>query len=246
MPVIEYKPEGVSSYVHSDDVRLKYGAKKIAYTGRLDLMAQGKVKYLLDEECKQWTKYSKSIKTYEFYLVLGLKTDSLDCLGLITDVDDKISLEDDEIESTIKSFICEYEQEFPVFSTKTIEYEGKKEMLIKLFRDKGYIPDELPKKSVKIYNIEFLTEIFDNEILKEFYNSVDQFHDPYNIWRRMEVLHDIKEHDMEKLFKIVKLRAKVSSGTYVRQLCCDIGKKLGVNACAYQIKRTNIEEPFDE
>lgn len=245
MPVLEYKPFGVSSYVHSENVKVKYGAKKIAYTGRLDLMAQGLVKFLLDDECKLWNKYSKSIKTYEFYLVLGLRTDSLDCLGFIEGNDDK-KISEEEIKTTIKSFEKEYDQEFPVFSTKTIDYEGKKQMLIKLYREKGYIPDDLPKKKIKIYGIDFLSDVCEKQILKEFYKSVEKFDDKYNLWRRTEVLKLFEKEDMEKYFQVIKLSALVSSGTYIRQLCRDIGKELGVSACAYEITRTNIKEDFDD
>jgi tRNA pseudouridine(55) synthase len=241
MSVIEYKPFGVSSYVHSEIVKKKYGVKKIAYTGRLDLMAKGLVKYLLDEECKNHMKYYDSIKTYEFYLVLGIRTDSLDCLGFIQEmINKKFSSKD--IEKVIKSFVKKYNQDFPVFSTKTVDYEGKKHMLIKLYRNHGYIPETLPKKEVNIYEIDFLSNVEEKQILKDFIDSVERFQDPYDMWRKKDVLESLKKEDLNKTFQIIKLRARVSTGTYIRQLCHDIAKTLGTCACAYEITRTNIEE----
>lgn len=239
--IIENKPQGMSSYIHRSNVKEKYKAYKIACTGRLDIMAEGKIKYLLDEECKNCDKYFGSLKTYEFTLVLGIETDSLDCLGLIKNIENKI-IDNEKIYDTIYSFKKEYNQEYPIFSTHNIMYNKKKERLIDLYLKKNIIPKDIGSKKVKIHNIKVIDEIKVSNILDDFHNCVNNFHDPYNLWRKNEILDDIESKNNNKSFQTIKLEATVSSGTYIRQLCKDIGKELGTYGCCFNIKRTNIEE----
>ena len=239
--IIENKPRGMSSYIHRSNVKEKYKAHKIACTGRLDIMAEGKIKYLLNEECKNCDKYFGSLKTYEFTLVLGIETDSLDCLGLIKKIENKI-IDNKKIYDTIYSFKKEYDQEYPIFSTYKIMYNNKKSRLIDLYLKNNIIPKDIGSKKVKIHNIKVIDEIKIINVLDEFHKCVNDFHDPYNLWRRNEILNDIEINNTGNKYQTIKLEAIVSSGTYVRQLCKDIGNELGTYGCCFNIKRTNIKE----
>jgi len=53
----------------------------MAYAGRLDPMASGKLLVLLGEECKNQTAYHGLDKEYEFSVLLGIGSDSHDVLG---------------------------------------------------------------------------------------------------------------------------------------------------------------------
>ena len=56
----------------------------MAYAGRLDPMASGKLLVLLGEECKNQTAYHGLDKEYEFSVLLGIGSDSHDVLGRLT------------------------------------------------------------------------------------------------------------------------------------------------------------------
>ncbi len=53
----------------------------MAYAGRLDPMASGKLLVLLGEECKVQEKYHGLDKEYEFSLLFGIESDTHDVLG---------------------------------------------------------------------------------------------------------------------------------------------------------------------
>jgi tRNA U55 pseudouridine synthase TruB len=59
----------------------------MAYAGRLDPMASGKLLVLLGEECKNQTSYHGLDKEYEFSVLLGIGSDSHDVLGRLTSDD---------------------------------------------------------------------------------------------------------------------------------------------------------------
>ena len=55
------------------------------YAGRLDPMAEGVLLVLEGEECKDRERYLSKDKTYEYECIVGIKTDTSDALGCITD-----------------------------------------------------------------------------------------------------------------------------------------------------------------
>ena len=54
--------------------------------------------------------------------------------------------------------------------------------------------------------------------------------------RKDEIILQYQEYDKIRLIA-VPMFAKVSSGTYIRQLCMDIGDKLGIPCMADKIER---------
>ena len=62
--------------------QLHNGAKTCA-CGKLDPMARGITRVLVGKKTKEMEKHLNSNKTYEFYIVPGISTDSDDIMGLI-------------------------------------------------------------------------------------------------------------------------------------------------------------------
>ncbi len=60
----------------------QYADVPLAYAGRLDPMASGKLLILIGEECKQQARYHGLDKRYEFQVLCGFSSDSGDVLGL--------------------------------------------------------------------------------------------------------------------------------------------------------------------
>lgn len=54
----------------------------MAYAGRLDPMAEGKLLVLQGDECKVQEKYHSLDKEYEFEVLFGVSSDTADVLGL--------------------------------------------------------------------------------------------------------------------------------------------------------------------
>lgn len=56
----------------------------LAYAGRLDPMASGKLLILIGDECKNQTTYHGLDKGYDFSVLFGIESDSLDVLGRLS------------------------------------------------------------------------------------------------------------------------------------------------------------------
>jgi tRNA pseudouridine55 synthase len=127
-----------------------------------------------------------------------METDTQDITGnIIERAEDELvlSLTEDKVFETIKSYIGDYNQIPPMFSA--IKIGGEK--LYNLAR-KGEVI-ERPARQCKIIDI---------TVTKMYLPRVD-------------------------------LHVTCSKGTYIRTLCNDIGKKLGVGGCMEKLERTKVE-----
>ncbi|MCA9363758.1 hypothetical protein KC727_00880, partial [Candidatus Kaiserbacteria bacterium] len=54
----------------------------LAYAGRLDPMASGKLLVLIGDECKKQEQYHTLDKEYTFEVLFGVRSDTADVLGI--------------------------------------------------------------------------------------------------------------------------------------------------------------------
>jgi tRNA pseudouridine(55) synthase len=210
---------------------------KVSYIGRLDPLASGIIIYLEGDELKDRDKYMNMDKTYKFNLVLGMITDTGDCLGMIRKIQSVNTINMANLLEVFKEFIGEYEQRYPIYSAYQIHKNGLKKPLW-YFAKNGIELDEseIPKHIIKIYNLEQDAKpMFSIRDMNYFIEQVELIPDGLEL-RKEEVIAQYNEYGKIRLIGIPML-AKVSSGTYIRQLCADIGDKLGVPCMADKIER---------
>ncbi len=225
------------------------GDKKLAYAGRLDPMASGKVLVLIGDECKKQDSYLGLDKEYEFEVLFGFSSDSGDVLGL-AEYDTKINTTKLTQLNTlsIKKFIGKISMPFPKFSSKTVD--GKPLFLWTLEGRLGEI--EMPIKNSTIYKLKEIgarkisSEDLHKSILEKI-NSIPKITDPSKAlgedFRRNDIRakwNELFKQALEKEFQIIKFSCTASSGTYMRSLAEEIGKSVGVKSLAYSIHRTKI------
>lgn len=141
------KPSGITSHDVVDEIRKKFGIKKVGHSGTLDPFASGllivgvgKATRLLD--------YIKGLdKTYEVEMKLGVMTDTFDFTGNLVEERESSHITEEMIRDAIESFTGEYMQVPPAYSAK--KYKG--ERLYRLAR-KGKIIN-LPPKKVTIHDV---------------------------------------------------------------------------------------------
>jgi tRNA pseudouridine(55) synthase len=239
--IYETKPVGITTSQHTKIIRDKYAyIKKIAYTGRLDIMASGMMKYIVNDECKNVKSHLTNMKTYRWKLVLGLETDTLDSLGLIQEYNSELNIEQPALYKIIEGYRTTYEQIYPVFSTRTVEFQGRKKSLIEIYLKHGIIPEERPTQQATIHRLNIIDDLSYQKLIPEFIKEINKVDDPNGIWRKEQILKQYSEYDQEILFPTLELEACVSSGTFIRQLSADIAKKYGTVGIAYQITRQMI------
>lgn len=234
-----HKNEGETPLEVLDRVRVEKAldsSVSMTYAGRLDPLASGVLIVLTGEDVHRKEDFNGLSKVYEFEILFGTGTDTGDILGkLNTESLQSKELQQNEITKVISFFGGKQNQVYPMYSSKTVDgiplwqyaREGKEVIA--------------PTHEVEIFDIQVLgfEEKSTNELLQEIKTKIARVKGDF---RQQEILEGWENllQGKETKFLITKCVATVSSGTYIRQLCMDIGGKLGVPALAWRIERTEI------
>ena len=152
------KPQGISSQKCVSILKSALKIKKVGHNGTLDPFATGLMLIGFGKAPRFFQYIDDSQKTYEAELVLGERTDTLDCEGKIMERCQVPSLTQEQINSVLQSFLGESLQMPPMYSA--IKVNGKK--LYQLAR-KGQEVERKPRK-IQTHKIELLS--FDGKILR--------------------------------------------------------------------------------
>lgn len=234
-----YKEKGETPLERLDRLRTehpKYMKVKLSYAGRLDPMAEGVMIVLVGDENKVREKYLKYSKEYTFEILFGFKTDSFDLLGLPQGKYKDVYISERVLNKIFKEFEGEIIQKYPIYSSKTVKgkplyqwaKEGKKV--------------EIPEHKVNIFNIKLIKikEISKSDLRKYIIENVLKVKGDF---RQKEILDEwdrLLSKTKEDMFKIAEVNVFCGSGTYIRSLADDIGKKLKSGALAFSIKRDDV------
>ncbi len=220
----------------------KFEKVKMTYAGRLDPLAEGVLIVLYGEGIKNKEKYLKLNKEYEVDVLFGFATDTYDMLGRI--IQQSTLNQDDllryfgkyknrlDMGKILKSFAGKFKQKYPPYSSKFFERARSGEL-----KD-----EEITTKDVEIKSIRLLgqKDISKSKLEKYVKDSINLVQGDFRqveilkIWRR-----ELPQNKIEK-FPIISIKVKCTSGTYMRSLANDIGKKMEVPALALKIKRTRV------
>lgn len=220
----------------------------MAYAGRLDPMASGKLLVLLGEECKIQEKYHDLDKEYIFEVLFGVGSDTGDVLGLLQYAQTP-NITKAKLKRAAADLIGEVELPYPHFSSKTVH--GKP---LHVWTLEGRLDEiEIPTKRSSIYALE-LVELREQSA-QEIYTYATQKIETIplvtqeskalgNDFRRTDVRASwktfIEEHDSNTIFYVARFVCVASSGTYMRTLASVIAGKFGTKGLAYSIERTKI------
>jgi len=210
----------------------KYLNSKLGYAGTLDPMATGLLIVLVDKENLKRDEYIGLNKTYEFEILLGIETDTYDIFGVISSIN-----KSDIKKLELNNMLGEYTQKFPAFSAKIIN--GKR--LYKHSLDKTITENNLPTYKRFIYSLDIIdsTIITKKDILKHVKTATDHIKGDFRFTEINKSWSD-NQDNLEQSYLLTKLRAEVSSGTYIRRLCVDLATFSNTVGLAYSINRTKV------
>ena len=216
------KPAGISSFGVVAKVRANlretFGHKiKVGHTGTLDPFATGLLILLTGKKTKKSNEFLKLDKVYEAELKLGYTSTTGDPEGEIQEYPYRGLPEaaaEDERPSPVKTGARDAT---PIRRTL--------ESVINSFI--GEIEQTPPKFSA--------IKINGQRAYKLARKGTD-----FEIPSRKVTIYDI--NILEYNYPTLKIRCHVSSGTYIRTLAADIGKKLGTGAYLTTLRRTKIGE----
>ncbi len=158
-----YKEKGYTSHDVVAKMRGILKMKKIGHTGTLDPDAEGVLPVCVGKATKLVDMITDKDKTYEAVCKLGITTDTQDITGKVLKTAE-VTVNYEQIEEVIKSYIGEYLQLPPMYSA--IKVDGKK--LYELARQGKEIDRE--RRKVIINDIRILDYSKENQ---EFTVSVD-------------------------------------------------------------------------
>ena len=143
------KEKGITSRDVVNEVCKKLNTNKVGHTGTLDPIATGLLVLCVGEGLKLVELLTGHDKEYIAKVRVGIKTDTYDVTGRLIEKKDFV-LNKETLINTLNSFVGEYLQEVPIYSS--VKVNGKK--LYEYAREGKEVV--LPKHLVKIKNIELL------------------------------------------------------------------------------------------
>ena len=244
---MEYiKPTGCTTVQFINLIKDNEKLDKITFSGRLDPMARGKILVFKNEDCKLAKDYHSNKKTYQFEVIIGIKTDTDDALGII----DGYLI--DNINNNVSDYILKivdyvnnlddniFEQKYHDFSSKVF------------FKNKNFVD----KNKLNLTN---KVQIYEKKIIgNNLYcykhwikNIIDNINSIENISNsslnsfRQDIIIDqwnkiSNNNNLKKNIYSVKIELSVSSGFYVRQFVNDMSFQLGIPLMVYDINRISI------
>ncbi len=225
----------------------------MAYAGRLDPMAEGKLLVLTGEKCKSIKKFCGLDKEYKVSIVIGVSSDSHDVLGILRRPTSEIkptrkdTFTEEYLSTALKNFSGPYSWPYPVLSSKTIQ--GKP--LFQWFLEGRLDEIEIPESTGVIYSLKLINiyTIQADELKKRTLEKIHSLSIVTDASKRLG--RDFRRHEIldswntwyktsARELQVVEITCVASSGTYMRTLADELGEKLGTGALALEINRTKI------
>ncbi len=194
---------------------------------------------MIEPETKRAKHYQKYDKVYEVEILFGVATDSYDLLGMVLKgVKKKPDITRHVVELALEKIKGEFNQQYPPYSSKSV---GGKPLFWWARNDK-LSEILIPSKKVNVYSTEFLDycEIDSKILAAEIKRRIKLVKGDFRQDKIVDSWKDFFSRYGSGVFVLVKVEIKCSSGTYVRGIANDIGKKIGVGALAFDINRTKI------
>ena len=227
----------------------EYTGAPLAYAGRLDPMASGKLLILIGDECKVQEQYHHLDKEYEFSVLFGISSDTADVLGRLTLAQNVPTISKSQLLTTSNTLVGPINLPYPHFSSKTVQ--GKP---LHVWTLEGRLDEiEIPSKESTIYslNVSKVETKTRAQIYTEVSTKIELITpvtDPSkalgNDFRRVDVRKDWKQFEEtghpSDTFTIATFTCIASSGTYMRTLAEVIAKGNNTTGLAYHIHRTTI------
>ena len=193
--------------------------EKIAYAGRLDPLAYGKIIILTGNDIYKKDDYCNKSKIYETWMIEGIMTDTYDIMGLIcTNAPPLITTTPVNI-----NVGGSYRQYYPPYSSIPIRIGNTRKPLWYYTKNNIVISEELrPYKQVTLYNSTKLDEkyISSNELLDIILDRISKV--VTGDFRQDEICKQWKQYlcstDCNNKYKISKWRFEISSGGYIRYI----------------------------
>ena len=220
--------------------RPEYQHEVLSYAGRLDPMAEGVLLCLVGSANKRREPYLDMSKNYTLDVLFGFSTGTYDILGRVMDKGDASGIRRTPLEKALNEFRGTVSQEYPPFSSKTME--GKS--LIEWARSGALSAVELPRRTITIYDITLtaMYKVDEPTLLAYIEGNVESVQGDFRQDEIMRLWKRALRKEGEREFPCATIEISCSSGTYARSIAHGLGQELGVPALSLHILRTKVGE----
>lgn len=204
------------------------------YAGRLDPIADGLLLVLENEECKDAKKYHGLDKTYQYTCVVGVATDSYDCLGRVTETQPVSADIAERITEAVRVLTGSVTLPYPPYSSKTVDGAA-----LFVHARRGTLGDvTIPSVTTHIYaHTVGIIEPTDSETVR--LQVVPRIQAVRGDFRQEAILSDWSALPAMPLCSFSGI-LRVSAGTYVRAVVRRIGEIIGYPTVVISLTRTGI------
>ncbi len=213
--------------------------EKMTYVGRLDPLAHGELLVLIGEECKKREEYLGLDKVYKVKLLLGVQTDTFDCLGLIVK-SSVVNIKDikEIIENKLKNLVGKWLQKYPWFSSRTVQ--GKS--LFDWFKSGRQSEIERPSREVEINKLEIInwSEKKSTEIYQEVVGVINKVSGDFRQKETLKLWQEWLEQNQNTPLPIIEIRVHCSTGSYMRGIAEKLSEDLDLPILAWEIEREKV------
>lgn len=212
---------------------------KITYVGRLDPLAEGVMLFLSGEMIAQKPAFLALTKTYEFDLLLGLRTDSYDLMGIpsLSKLPKNFKMTTVRLIQLLTEMVGSIRQSYPPFSGKTIQ--GIK--MFELAKTGRLDHRKIPTQTGSIFEAVLLSseKVPFGYLRDEMERRVLSVEGDFRQREIIAAWHALRL-PLTTLLPSYRIRISCSSGLFVRSIAHDLGMKLNLGGLSSHILRTNV------
>lgn len=222
----------------------------LAYAGRLDPMASGKLLVLLGDECKRQKEYHSFDKEYRFEILFGFRSDTGDVLGMAERAKNIPTIDERMLLPVLEKMLGAHTFMYPRFSSKTVRGIPLHTWTLK----GGLSEQEIPTYSaiIKKISLNSIRSITSRNLLADIKQRIALI--PPVTDERKALGADFRRGDIiplwdsllseESTYTVATVTATVSSGAYIRTIAPEIANRLNTFGLAYSIHRTKMGRYF--
>ncbi len=184
---------------------------KATFASRLDPMAEGYIHILWSGDTEEKNNLMNLDKQYSVEVLLGIKTDTDDVLGLIENV---FVIEDFD-KNILDKFIGPFEYNYPKYSSPHIK-DVLKGNSFEYKKQNGYI------YSIDILNMKLINNV---DLREKIFEKLDQcnMEGDFRLEKIKRNWNDFFDKNNQINFLVLNLNIKCKSGTYMRVLARELG-----------------------
>lgn len=144
----------------------------------------------------------------------------------------------EDMEKILESFVGTFEQCYPPYSSKTIDGV----QMHQLARSGELDGKDIPKRTVTVYRADGVetAAISRSEIAADLIDRIGRVTGDFRQDAIRAAWQAWQAEDPNRMMSVVSFRTAVSSGTYIRSIVHELGKRLGVGAVLWKLTRVRI------